>query len=89
MAEVLRPVISECATPVTCYWSLALLLHDEDQLILVFQVRNFLLHINPLITLFNFFLELNIVAIWCVGLLYGLGSAPSSKWYFSTLILYG
>jgi GPI-GlcNAc transferase complex, PIG-H component len=38
MGKILKPVLNERVTPVTCYWSLALLLHDEDQLTLVFQV---------------------------------------------------
>ncbi|KAH0465350.1 hypothetical protein IEQ34_005453 [Dendrobium chrysotoxum] len=35
--KILRPVLNECVTPLTCYWSLALILHGEDQLMLVFQ----------------------------------------------------
>ncbi|PKU64711.1 hypothetical protein MA16_Dca017653 [Dendrobium catenatum] len=35
--KILRPVLNECVTPFTCYWSLALILHGEDQLMLVFQ----------------------------------------------------
>ncbi|CAL4895515.1 unnamed protein product [Urochloa decumbens] len=35
--EILKPLINECVTPVTCYWSLALLLRDEEELLLVFQ----------------------------------------------------
>ncbi|KAJ4818852.1 Phosphatidylinositol N-acetylglucosaminyltransferase subunit H [Rhynchospora pubera] len=37
MGNILKPVLNECVTPVTCYWSLALVLRDEDQLTLVFQ----------------------------------------------------
>ncbi|XP_020591939.1 uncharacterized protein LOC110032608 [Phalaenopsis equestris] len=35
--NILRPVLNECVTPFTCYWTLALILRGEDQLILVFQ----------------------------------------------------
>ncbi|KAJ3701567.1 hypothetical protein LUZ61_005272 [Rhynchospora tenuis] len=38
MGKILKPVLNECVTPVTCYWrSLVLVLRDEDQLTLVFQ----------------------------------------------------
>ena len=36
--KILRPVLSECATPFTLYWSLALLLRDKYGLMLVFKV---------------------------------------------------
>ncbi|KAM0889162.1 hypothetical protein ACQ4PT_027894 [Festuca glaucescens] len=35
--KLLKPLLNECVTPVTCYWSLALLLRDEDELMLVFK----------------------------------------------------
>lgn len=35
--KILRPVLNECVTPFTCYWTLALILCGEDQLMLVFQ----------------------------------------------------
>ncbi|XP_044947565.1 uncharacterized protein LOC123396820 [Hordeum vulgare subsp. vulgare] len=35
--KIIKSVLNECVTPVTCYWSLALLLHDEDETKLVFQ----------------------------------------------------
>ncbi|KNA24369.1 hypothetical protein SOVF_016210 [Spinacia oleracea] len=35
--KILKPILNECVTPVTCYWSLAFLLHDEDELMLVFK----------------------------------------------------
>ncbi|ONK62641.1 uncharacterized protein A4U43_C07F6300 [Asparagus officinalis] len=35
--KILRPVLNECVTPVTCYWSLALIQHEEESLFLVFQ----------------------------------------------------
>uniref|UniRef100_A0A453E3W7 Phosphatidylinositol N-acetylglucosaminyltransferase subunit H conserved domain-containing protein n=1 Tax=Aegilops tauschii subsp. strangulata TaxID=200361 RepID=A0A453E3W7_AEGTS len=38
ISKILQPVLNECVTPVTCYWSLALLLRDEDETMLVFQV---------------------------------------------------
>lgn len=37
IGKILKPVLNECVTPVTCYWSLALLLRDEDETMLVFQ----------------------------------------------------
>ncbi|KAK9164909.1 hypothetical protein Scep_000100 [Stephania cephalantha] len=37
IGKILRPVLNECVTPVTCYWSLALIIHGEDELMLVFQ----------------------------------------------------
>lgn len=37
MGKILRPVLNECVTPVTCYWSLAFILRGEEQLLLVFQ----------------------------------------------------
>ncbi|XP_078151210.1 uncharacterized protein LOC144546537 [Carex rostrata] len=37
MGKIIKPVLNECVTPITCYWSLALILHDEDQLTLIFQ----------------------------------------------------
>uniref|UniRef100_K3XR75 TNase-like domain-containing protein n=1 Tax=Setaria italica TaxID=4555 RepID=K3XR75_SETIT len=38
--KILRPVLNECVTPVTCYWSLALLLRDDYGLMLVFKNLN-------------------------------------------------
>ncbi|PUZ58195.1 hypothetical protein GQ55_5G490500 [Panicum hallii var. hallii] len=38
--KILRPVLNECVTPFTCYWSLALLLRDEYGLMLVFKNLN-------------------------------------------------
>ncbi|KAH0940641.1 hypothetical protein HID58_000278, partial [Brassica napus] len=35
--KVLKPVLVECVTPVTCYWSLSLFLRGEEQLTLVFK----------------------------------------------------
>ncbi|KAL9249830.1 hypothetical protein AKJ16_DCAP00469 [Drosera capensis] len=35
--SILKPVLNECVTPVTCYWSLAWILCDEDDLMLVFE----------------------------------------------------
>lgn len=37
ISKILKPVLNECVTPITCYWSLALLLRDEDEIMLVFQ----------------------------------------------------
>jgi phosphatidylinositol glycan class H protein len=39
IGKILKPLLNECVTPVTCYWSLALLLRDEEELRLVFQVK--------------------------------------------------
>lgn len=38
ISKILSSMLNECVTPVTCYWSLALLLRDEGELMLVFQV---------------------------------------------------
>lgn len=35
--KILKPILNECVTPVTCYWSLALILREEDELMLVFK----------------------------------------------------
>ncbi|XP_031269341.1 uncharacterized protein LOC116127817 [Pistacia vera] len=35
--KILRPVLLECVTPITCYWSLSLVVRDEGELMLVFQ----------------------------------------------------
>ncbi|KAL1215631.1 hypothetical protein V5N11_024180 [Cardamine amara subsp. amara] len=37
IGKILKPVLVECVTPVTCYWSLSLFLRGEDQLTLVFK----------------------------------------------------
>lgn len=37
--KILKPVLSECVTPVTCYWSLSLIVREEEELVLVFKVR--------------------------------------------------
>ncbi|KAK1286381.1 hypothetical protein QJS10_CPB20g00184 [Acorus calamus] len=37
IGKILKPVLNECVTPVTCYWSLALILREEDELVLVFK----------------------------------------------------
>lgn len=36
IGNILRPVLNECVTPVTCYWSLAVILRGEPELMLVF-----------------------------------------------------
>lgn len=38
ISKILKPVLNECVTPVTCYWSLALIIRGEEQLMLVFKV---------------------------------------------------
>ncbi|XP_058187208.1 uncharacterized protein LOC131304112 isoform X3 [Rhododendron vialii] len=35
--KILKPVLSECVTPVTCYWSLSLIVREEEELVLVFK----------------------------------------------------
>ncbi|EPS60704.1 hypothetical protein M569_14101 [Genlisea aurea] len=37
MGKILKPVLNECVTPVTCYWSLSLILRGEEELLLVFK----------------------------------------------------
>nr|XP_051223031.1 uncharacterized protein LOC127341268 [Lolium perenne] len=37
VSKLLKSLLNECVTPVTCYWSLAVLLCDEDELMLVFK----------------------------------------------------
>ncbi|XP_047324504.1 uncharacterized protein LOC124928024 [Impatiens glandulifera] len=38
MHKILKPVLAECLTPMTCYWTLSLLMHGrEEELILVFK----------------------------------------------------
>ncbi|XP_048226496.1 uncharacterized protein LOC8260903 isoform X3 [Ricinus communis] len=41
IGKILKPVLLECVTPVTCYWSLSLILHGETELTLVFKSRNY------------------------------------------------
>nr|GMC91282.1 GPI-GlcNAc transferase complex, PIG-H component [Ipomoea batatas]GME03811.1 GPI-GlcNAc transferase complex, PIG-H component [Ipomoea batatas] len=36
-SKILKPVLTECVTPVTCYWSLSLIIHGEEQLLVVFK----------------------------------------------------
>ncbi|CAM8985583.1 unnamed protein product [Rhodiola kirilowii] len=35
--KLLQPVLNECVTPVTCYWSLSMIVHGEEELLLVFK----------------------------------------------------
>ncbi|KAJ3693796.1 hypothetical protein LUZ60_009276 [Juncus effusus] len=37
LEKILKPVLNECVTPVTCYWTLSLILRDENELTLAFQ----------------------------------------------------
>ncbi|KAI3495849.1 hypothetical protein L1887_38195 [Cichorium endivia] len=37
VSEILKPVLNECVTPLTCFWCLSLLVRDEEQLTLVFK----------------------------------------------------
>lgn len=41
MSKILKPVLNECVTPVTCYWSLSLIVRGEEELTLVFKVISF------------------------------------------------
>lgn len=43
MSKILKPVLNECVTPVTCYWSLSLIVRGEKELALVFKVNHFVL----------------------------------------------
>lgn len=40
MDKILKPVLLECVTPVTCYWSLSFIVRGEAELVLVFKVHN-------------------------------------------------
>ncbi|XAR73678.1 Phosphatidylinositol N-acetylglucosaminyltransferase [Bertholletia excelsa] len=35
--KILKPVLNECVTPLTCYWSLSLIVRGEEELTLVFK----------------------------------------------------
>ncbi|GKV21893.1 hypothetical protein SLEP1_g31824 [Rubroshorea leprosula] len=37
VGKILKPVLLECVTPVTCYWSLSLIVRGEEELMLVFK----------------------------------------------------
>uniref|UniRef100_A0A2P2JNJ6 Phosphatidylinositol N-acetylglucosaminyltransferase subunit H conserved domain-containing protein n=1 Tax=Rhizophora mucronata TaxID=61149 RepID=A0A2P2JNJ6_RHIMU len=37
VSKILKPVLVECVTPITCYWSLSLILHEEAEQMLVFK----------------------------------------------------
>ncbi|KAL3566123.1 hypothetical protein D5086_031538 [Populus alba] len=37
IGKILKPVLLECVSPITCYWSLSLLLRGEAELMLVFK----------------------------------------------------
>lgn len=68
ISKILKPVLNECVTPVTCHWSLALILRDEDELMLVFQVIDWsvlplfiwsvLLSVCPILKTFTKFAEI-------------------------------
>ncbi|PNX92979.1 GPI-GlcNAc transferase complex PIG-H component [Trifolium pratense] len=36
--KILKPVLLECVTPVTCYWTLSLIVRDESEMVLVFKI---------------------------------------------------
>lgn len=35
--KILKPVLIECVTPVTCYWTLLLIIRGESEMVLVFK----------------------------------------------------
>ncbi|KAK7386151.1 hypothetical protein VNO78_26172 [Psophocarpus tetragonolobus] len=35
--KILKPVLIECVSPVTCYWTLSLIIHGESEMVLVFK----------------------------------------------------
>ncbi|MED6143476.1 hypothetical protein PIB30_006738 [Stylosanthes scabra] len=35
--KILKPVLVECVTPVTCYWTLSLMIRGESEMVLVFK----------------------------------------------------
>ena len=35
--NILKPVLIECVTPVTCYWTLSLIIRGESEMVLVFK----------------------------------------------------
>ncbi|XP_061346122.1 uncharacterized protein LOC133291804 isoform X2 [Gastrolobium bilobum] len=35
--KILKPVLLECVTPVTCYWTLSLIIRGESEMVLVFK----------------------------------------------------
>uniref|UniRef100_A0A5B7BQK0 Phosphatidylinositol N-acetylglucosaminyltransferase subunit H conserved domain-containing protein n=1 Tax=Davidia involucrata TaxID=16924 RepID=A0A5B7BQK0_DAVIN len=37
IGKILKPVLNECVTPVTCYWSLSLIIRGDEELMLVFK----------------------------------------------------
>ncbi|CAI9757833.1 unnamed protein product [Fraxinus pennsylvanica] len=37
ISKIMKPVLNECVTPVTCYWSLSLIIREEEDLLLVFK----------------------------------------------------
>jgi len=39
--KILKPVLLECVTPVTCYWTLSLIVCEESEMVLVFKVKLF------------------------------------------------
>ncbi|AES77207.1 GPI-GlcNAc transferase complex, PIG-H component [Medicago truncatula] len=35
--RILKPVLLECVTPVTCYWTLSLIVREESEMVLVYK----------------------------------------------------
>lgn len=73
MSKILKPVLNECVTPVTCYWSLSLIVRGEEELTLVFKVIHLIflfdlnIFLNTGVYLSIYFNKLNIKA--CQGAL--------------------
>lgn len=44
--KILKPVLLECLTPVTCYWTLSLIVCEESEMVLVFKVNLYFFHIR-------------------------------------------
>lgn len=43
IGKILKPLLIKCVTPVTCYWSLVVLLRDEEEVKLVFHIKIYML----------------------------------------------
>uniref|UniRef100_A0A7N0URL5 Phosphatidylinositol N-acetylglucosaminyltransferase subunit H conserved domain-containing protein n=1 Tax=Kalanchoe fedtschenkoi TaxID=63787 RepID=A0A7N0URL5_KALFE len=37
IGKILQPILNECVTPMTCYWSLSMIVRGEEGLLLVFK----------------------------------------------------
>ncbi|XP_027360956.1 uncharacterized protein LOC113869043 isoform X4 [Abrus precatorius] len=36
--KILKPILLECVTPMTCYWTLSLIVREKSEMVLVFKV---------------------------------------------------